>query len=64
MPNYRRVRIKGGTYFFTLVPYKRQKVFALSKARELLLESINHVRRFHPFFIDAYCILPNHIHLL
>ena len=64
MPNYRRVRIKGGTYFFTLVTYKRQKVFASLETRILLLESVNYVKRFHPFYIEAYCILPDHIHLL
>jgi putative transposase len=64
MPNYRRVRIKGGTYFLTLVTYKRENIFASIKNRELLLESINHVNHFHPFFLEAYCILTDHIHLL
>ncbi|MEA3327331.1 MAG: transposase [Chloroflexota bacterium] len=64
MPNYRRVRIKGGTYFFTLVTYKRQKIFASLEVRELLLKSINHVKEFHPFSMIAYCVLLDHIHLL
>ncbi len=64
MPNYRRVKIKGGTYFFTLVTYKRQNIFSIPENRELFLESINHVKNYHPFHVIAYCILPDHIHLL
>jgi putative transposase len=64
MPNYRRIKIKGGTYFLTLVTYKRRNIFYSSQARQLLLDSINHVKEIHPFYLMAYCILPNHIHLL
>ena len=64
MPNYRRVKIKGGTYFFTLVTNKRQNLFASLKYRDLFLESINHVKNYHPLNLVAYCILPDHIHLL
>ena len=27
MSNYRRLLVKGGTYFFTVVTYKRQRLF-------------------------------------
>lgn len=64
MPNYRRVKIKGGTYFFTIVTNKRQRIFHSHKARELLLKAFNHSMQFHPFTMEAYCILPDHIHLL
>jgi putative transposase len=64
MPNYRRVKIKGGTYFFTLITHNRNKLFASSKTRELFLEALEHVRIYHPFTLIAYCILPDHIHLL
>jgi len=64
MPNYQRVKIKGGTYFITLVTFKRQIIFAPAEIRELFIKSLNHVRKYHPFHLEAYCILPNHIHLL
>jgi len=64
MPNYRRVKIEGGTYFLTLVTYKREKIFLQSEARQLLLDSINHVKNIHPFYMKAFCILPDHVHLL
>jgi putative transposase len=64
MPNYRRIKIKGGTYFFTLVTNKRRKLFLSPEARALFINSMNHVRQYHPFSIEAFCILPDHIHLL
>jgi putative transposase len=64
MPNYRRVKIEGGTYFFTLVTNQRQRLFSQGKARNIFLESVSHGREIHPFSTIAYCILPDHIHLL
>ena len=64
MPNYRRVIIEGGIYFFTLTTNNRQKIFLSSSARDIFLEAVNHVMNFHPFSTEAYCILPDHIHLL
>ena len=31
MPNYRRLYVPGGTYFFTIVTYQRQPIFADSE---------------------------------
>ena len=64
MPNYRRVKIKGGTYFFTLVTYHRQRIFSSPQTRSMFLDAIYHVRTYHPFDLEAYCILPDHIHLI
>ena len=64
MPNYHRILEKGGTYFLTLVTYQRRKVFSTPEMRELFRESVNHVMTFHPFSLEAYCILPDHIHLI
>lgn len=64
MSEYRRIYIRGGTYFFTLVTYERQKIFSRPENRSLLLDTIIHVRTFHPFTMVAYCILPDHIHLI
>ncbi len=64
MANYRRVKIEGGIYFFTLVTHYRKPIFSVDKAANLFLEAINHVKNFHPFSTLAFCILPDHIHLL
>jgi putative transposase len=64
MPNYHRILEKGGTYFLTLVIYQRRKVFSTPEMRDLFRESVNHVMTFHPFSLEAYCILPDHIHLI
>lgn len=54
MPDYRRVKIKGATYFFTLVTYKRQKLFLTEDKRDLFLDSLQYVQSFHPFTLTAY----------
>ncbi len=64
MPNYRRVKIKGGTYFFTLVTNKRLRLFHSVQTRELLINALDHVKQFHPYSMEAFCILPDHIHLI
>jgi len=63
MPNYRRVFVPGGSYFFT--------VNLLDRTSRLLVEQIDSLRdavrdtkqRF-PFEIDAMVILPDHIHAI
>ncbi len=64
MPEYRRVLIPGGTYFFTVVTYERKNLLIDQKERDLLRTIWNGVRSRHPFEIIAYCILPNHFHMI
>lgn len=64
MVDYRRIKIKGGTYYFTLVTNKRQKIFSSPNTSHIFLNALQPVRKFHPFNNLAYCILPEHIHLL
>jgi putative transposase len=59
---YRRAKVKGGTYFFTLVTYKRIKIFTLAENVSLLRSSIKKVMHKHPFRIDAFVLLPDHLH--
>ncbi|MFM9883130.1 MAG: REP-associated tyrosine transposase [Burkholderiales bacterium] len=61
MPNYRRNRVPGGTYFLT--------VNALDRKSRLLVEHIDQlraavglVRRRRAFHIDAWVVLPEHMH--
>ena len=64
MPNYRRARTAGGTYFFTVVTEGRQPIFTIPAARAALRDAIEQVRRQYPFVIDAWVLLPEHIHCL
>jgi len=64
MSNYRRANLSGGTYFFTVVTYRRQPIFHNNMARQLLREAILKTRKNYPFTIDAFVLLPNHLHCL
>lgn len=64
MPNYRRNFVYGGTYFFTLVTFQRRKYFDTPRKLDILLSKIKQVQRNKPFDLLAFCLLPDHIHLL
>ncbi|BCY17459.1 MAG: transposase [Chloroflexi bacterium] len=62
--NYRRLRIPGGTYFFTLVTFKRRQILNNSLYVDTLRESFSTAFKSHPFKIDAHVIMPDHIHMI
>ena len=62
--HYRRIREPGATYFFTVVTHRRLPLFAPPEAVALLHRCIVEVKRYHPFAIDAFVILPDHLHML
>ncbi|MFB2879358.1 REP-associated tyrosine transposase [Floridanema aerugineum] len=64
MPNYKRLTIANGTYFFTQVTYQRRNWLCSEIARQTLRTAINNVRQKYPFIIDALVLLPNHIHCI
>jgi putative transposase len=55
---YRRAKIKGGTYFFTLNLAERQKTLLIDYI-DSLRESLNIVKQRHPFKLDAMVVLPS-----
>lgn len=64
MPDYRRVWVPGGTFFFTVNLLERRN-------RRLLVEHIDHLRaafsdaqRVRPFHVIAIVVLPEHLHCL
>ena len=59
---YRRQRVAGGTYFFTVVTAGRRPMLASSDSVGRLREAFRHVRTRHPFRIDAIAVLPDHLH--
>ncbi len=64
MPQYRRSRIPGGTYFFTVVTYQRQRFLTDHPMGEILWTMINEVSQVHPFTLDGWVFLPDHLHCL
>ena len=64
MPQYRRAKHLGGTYFFTVVTFRRRPLFAHEEARAILREGIRKVRQSYPFEIDAWVLLPDHMHCI
>jgi putative transposase len=54
----------GATYFFTLVTERRRPLFREQAAVALLLTAIETVRSRHPFEVDAYVVLSDHLHAL
>jgi putative transposase len=61
---YRRVKVKGGTYFFTLVTHNRQPFLTQPENIALLRKAFHYVMQKHPFTIDAIVILPEHLHCI
>ena len=63
MTNYRRYRIDGGTYFFTVNLAERQRSL-LTERIDALREAFRVVKNAHPFVIDAVVVLPEHLHTI
>jgi putative transposase len=61
---YRRMNAPGGTFFFTLVTFKRMDIFAEEGAVEQLRQAFRYVMLRHPFTIEAAVVLPDHLHML
>ncbi|MGF0336955.1 transposase [Ectopseudomonas toyotomiensis] len=64
MSNYRRARDAGACYFFTLVSHQRLPVLTDAPLRAALRRAIERVRLHRPFVIEAWVLLPDHLHCL
>ena len=64
MSDYRRAHVPGGTYFFTVNTYRRQTFLTDADVRAVLREAIGTLRLTHPFVIEAWVLLPDHMHAL
>ncbi|MDC3212616.1 transposase [Pseudoalteromonas distincta] len=58
---YRRNYVKGGSYFFTVNLLDRNKSLLVEHI-DLLRKSIRVVKSQRPFYIDAWVVLPDHLH--
>lgn len=61
---YRRARIKGGTFFFTVVTHNRRKILCEPENVDLLRSAFRLVMDKHPYQIDAFVLLPDHLHCI
>lgn len=61
MPDYRRCRVPGGTYFFTVNLLERRRDL-LVRHVEALRSTVRETRRRMPFHIDPWVVLPDHLH--
>jgi putative transposase len=62
MPNYRRVFIPGGIWFFTVNLLQRWGNDLLVREIDLLWHIVRTVRKKHPFHINAWVVPPEHMH--
>jgi putative transposase len=62
IPNYRRYRVPGGCYFFTVNLLEWRGNDLLTQRIDRLRDAVRTVRRARPFAIDACVVLPDHLH--
>ena len=61
---YKRLKVPGSTYFFTLVTHNRKPILCEPENIILLRSSFKRTMEKHPFTIDAIVILPDHLHCI
>ena len=59
---YRRSKAKGATFFFTVVTHGRERTLCDNTTVETIKRAFIHVKAKFPFVIDAFVLLPDHIH--
>lgn len=64
MPEYRRIKTPGATFFFTVNCARRDGNWMLADHIDLLRECVRDVKKGHPFEIDAMVVLPEHLHCI
>ena len=63
MPDYLRNRVPGGTYFFTVNLLERRSQL-LTEHIDGLRHAVRRTRQRQPFHIDAWVVLPDHLHCI
>ncbi|OOV87447.1 REP-associated tyrosine transposase [Oceanospirillum linum] len=58
---YRRYYVEGGCYFFTVNLLQRDKTLLVDHI-DLLRSSVRWVKKRYPFQIDAWVVMPDHMH--
>jgi len=60
---YRRANVKGATYFFTVNLAQRKNTLLVDEF-DKLRSIMNKVKTDHPFILDAFVVLPDHLHAM
>jgi len=63
MSNYRRAFVPGGCWFFTVNLLERRKTLLVDHIATLR-EAVAVTRQNHRFTIDAFVVLPDHLHTI
>jgi putative transposase len=63
MSDYRRAFVPGGCWFFTVNLLDRRRALLIDQI-EILREAVGATRQSHPFTIDAFVVLPDHLHAI
>ena len=61
MPNYRRAFVPGGCWFFTVNLLERRQTLLVDHVGALR-DAVAQVRQRYPFEINAFVVLPDHMH--
>jgi putative transposase len=61
MPNYRRLAVPGGCWFFTVALADRRSDLLVRRIDDLR-DAVRKVRERRPFSIEAMVVLPDHVH--
>ena len=61
---YRRVRVGGGCYFFTVVTHRRLPLLRNAAVRRHLGDALRRTAGEYPFRVDGIVLLPDHLHCL
>ncbi len=61
---YRRSRAKGAAFFFTVVTHGRRRFLCDEANIKLIKEAFQHVITRHPFTVEAFVLLPDHLHCI
>ena len=64
MVEYRRAKVEGATYFFTVNCAERHRNHLLVNHIDLLRQVFRKVKEDHSFAIDAIVVLPDHLHCI
>jgi putative transposase len=61
---YRRAKLPGGSFFFTVVTERRHALLTAPDVVDVLRTAFRVVRERRPFRIEAAVILPDHLHCI
>jgi putative transposase len=61
---YKRLKVEGASYFFTVVTHERRKLFLDADVVAWYNEAVTRVQQRHPFDLEAQVVLPDHLHAL